>query len=248
MNHHLSIMEYLVFPGLLFVLKMPDFNFARFMRLAKEGGWIVLGQVVTVAGSLALVRVLTEHLSPTEYGELALALTIAGLLNQVIFGGMTNGISRYYAIAAESSDLHAYLHDARSLLAYGTLAAIVIGGFLLIGLQWLGYPQWLGLTAAALVFSMLSGYNSAIGGIQNAARQRTIMAFHGGLNAWLKILIAVAVMRGLGMSSTAVVIGYAITALLVTLSQLVFLRRSIPPPTEKRVRHQFWLHRMWSYS
>ena len=36
----------------------------RFNRLALEGGWIILGQVITILGSLALVGVLmTEHLA-----------------------------------------------------------------------------------------------------------------------------------------------------------------------------------------
>lgn len=227
---------------------MSEHSIARFQRLAKEGSWIVVGQIATVTGSLALVRFLTEHLSPIQYGELALGLTIAGLMNQAIFGGIVNGIGRYYAVAAEARDLNGYLRDSRTLLAYGTLVATVIGAMLMIGLQWFGYSRWMGLAVAALVFSLLVAYNGAIDGIQNAARQRAIVALHGGLHAWLKILLALVFMTWLGTTSTAVVIGYAGTVLLVALSQLVFLRRTIPPRTATGVRHHAWLHRIWSYS
>jgi len=39
-------------------------NASRFRRLAKEGSWIVIGQIAAVAGALTLVRVLTEYLDP----------------------------------------------------------------------------------------------------------------------------------------------------------------------------------------
>lgn len=220
----------------------------RLKRLAKEGTWIVAGQIVTVAGMLALVRILTEYLAPTEYGQLALGLTVAGLLNQVIFGGINNGIARYYAVAAEADDLNGYLRDARNLLFYGTLAAILVGGLLLSGLHHFEASQWMVLAAAALLFAVISAYNGAIGCIQNAARQRAIVALHGGLNAWLNLLFAVLVMRWLSTTSEAVVAGYIASTLLVTLSQLLFLRRTIQPQAVPSVRHDDWLHPMWSYS
>ncbi len=227
---------------------MADIDSIRLKRLAKEGTWIFVGQIVSVAGTLALVRILTEYLAPTEYGQLALGLTVAGLLNQVIFGGIGNGISRYYAVAAEADDLNGYLRDARKLLFYGTLAAILVGGLLLIGLHQFDATQWMVLAAAALVFAVFSAYNSAIGGIQNAARQRAIVALHGGMNAWLNLLFAILVIRWLGATSEAVVVGHIASTLLVTLSQLVFLRRTIPSQVTPSVRHHHWLQRMWSYS
>ncbi len=80
----------------------------RIKRLAKEGSWIVIGQIAVVAGALVLVRVLTEYLAPAQYGQLALGLTVAGLVNQVVMGGITAGIGRFYAIAAEKQDLVGY--------------------------------------------------------------------------------------------------------------------------------------------
>lgn len=227
---------------------MANLDRTRLKRLAKEGGWIIAGQVVAVAGTLALVRVLTEYLAPTEYGQLALGLTVATLLNQAIFGGIGNGIGRYYSIAAEANDLHGYLRDTRTLLLYGTLAGLAVGGILVLALQLFGHSQWTGLAAATLTFAILSGYNGAINGIQNAARQRAIVALHGGLNAWLKILLAVAVIGWIGTTSEAVVIGYVASIFVVTLSQLIFLRRTIRTRAIARENHQDWLHRMWTYS
>jgi O-antigen/teichoic acid export membrane protein len=220
----------------------------RIKRFVKEGGWIVIGQIAVVSGALVLVRVLTENLAPAQYGQLTLGLTVAGLVNQVVMGGIGAGIGRFYAIAAEKQDLGGYLYATHNLLAYATAAVLAIGLVLMTGLNWLGYTQWIGLAAAALVFSVLSGYNSTLNGIQNAARQRAIVAFHGGLDSWLKILLAMAVVLWLGASSTAVLISYACSSLLITVSQLIFLRRTIPQQQTRTPTPQLWMPQIWAYS
>lgn len=232
----------------MFMLALTAIDPSRLRRLAKEGGWIVVGQIATVAGALVLVRVLTEYLGPEQYGQLALGLTVAGLVNQIVMGGIAAGIGRFYSIAAEKRDLGDYLHATRRLLAYATVAVVAIGLLLMASLYWSGYSQWIGLAAAALVFSVLSGYNNTLSGVQNAARQRAIVAFHGGLDAWLKILLAMGAVLWLGASSTAVVIGYACSSLLITVSQLIFLRRTIPRQHIHTLNRQQWMHQMWAYS
>jgi len=170
----------------------------RLRRLGSEGGWIIAGQVATVAGSLASVRVLTGYLSPTHYGDLALALTLYGLASQVFTGGLIAGIGRFYSIAVEQADLHQYLKG--SLLCMNR--AIV-----------------------ALFGVAISSYNSALSSIQSAARQRIVVALHASGDAWLKIALAVLLLRLFGISASTVVVGFAISAFFVTVSQLCFLRK-----------------------
>ena len=83
--------------------KFQSIERSRLRRLVGQGSWILVGQIATVAASLVLVRVLTEHLDPTQYGLLALALTLGMLIGQVAFSGAMPGIMRYYAIAAEKA-------------------------------------------------------------------------------------------------------------------------------------------------
>ncbi len=227
---------------------MSAINTSRVRRLAKEGSWIIIGQIATVAGSLVLVRVLTEYLSPTQYGQLALGLTAAGFVNQVVMGGLGGGISRFYSVAAEKQDLAGYLNASSRLMVYATGGILLISLVLIAALCSLGYDQWLGLAAGALVFSVLGGYNGALSGIQNAARQRAIVAFHGGTDAWLKIGLAVAVMYWLGHTATAVVIGYSCSLILITFSQLIFLRRTVSGANEKPATNNQWLQQIWLYS
>src|SRR3569832_2158891 len=109
---------------------------SRFRRLAKEGGWIVFGQLVAVLGSLVLVRVHTEYLTPFQYGQLALGLSIAGLVYQALMGGVTSGIGRFYSIATERRVLLGYLYASSRLMGYATAAVAAIGQMLLLFFFW----------------------------------------------------------------------------------------------------------------
>jgi O-antigen/teichoic acid export membrane protein len=228
--------------------KYQSIQQSRLYRLATEGCWFLAGNIATILGSLALVRVLTERLDAGQYGQLALGLTITGLVNQMITGGLAVGIGRFYSVAAERDDLIGYVSGSRRILKNGTIAVALLGLCLISGLYCLGYTQWLGMAAAALVLSLFSGYNSALNSIQSAARQRAIVAFHGGTDAWLKIAIAVAVMLWLGQTSTAVVIGFACSSLLITTSQFLFLRKTIYLDKSIAPDGHYWQGQIWRYS
>lgn len=223
-------------------------NVSRIHRLAREFSWILVGQLASVLGAVILVRVLTEYLSPAQYGELALGLTVAGLVNQVVTGGINAGIIRFYSIAAEKSELNGYLFASRKLMLTASAVVVSMAVVIMVGLSWTGYSQWMGVVTAALLFSILSGYNSSLSGIQNAARQRAIVALHGGLDAWLKILLALAFMRWLGETSTAVILGYTLAALLVTGSQLLLLQKAIPHADRSSLASENWTAQILSYS
>ena len=224
-------------------------NSDRIKRLSREGAWIVLGQSASVLGTLAMVRVLTEQLSPVQYGELALGFTLAVLVNQVVMGGIINGISRYYSIAAEKNDLRGYLKAVSKLMSYATLAVVVLAILIFTGLLLFGKSQWMELAAAVLLFSVLSGFNSAFSGIQNAARQRAIVALHMGLDSWLKIGMALGMLLWFEMSSTAVVLGYCVSAFFVTCSQLFFLQRVIRNQRRREGAQadEKWCSKMWAF-
>ena len=115
---------------------------SRIHRLSKEGGWIVFGSVVSVFGSLVLVRVLTEYLPPEEYGRLTLALTLGVLVCQVAFAGSMPGIMRYYTLAAEKGELGSYIVASSQMFLYGALIAIASAPILFVGLVTWGGKTW----------------------------------------------------------------------------------------------------------
>lgn len=223
-------------------------NLSRIKRLAAEGGWLLAGQMAAVAAALVLVRVLTESLSPAQYGELALGLTVASLINQVAMGGITNGVSRYYSIAAEAQDLRRFFVSAQHLLFYASLVVLVVGVIVVGGLVLTSQEHWVALASVALVFSVFSGYNAALSGVQNAARQRAVVALHSAADAWLKIGITVCLLPLAGTTSTVVIAAYACSSLLITVSQSVFVRRALVALDVNAPVASDWTRKIWEYS
>ncbi|MDH5672674.1 MAG: oligosaccharide flippase family protein [Myxococcales bacterium] len=221
---------------------------AKNRRILAEGGWILVAQALSVTSGLVLVRILTAHLSPVQYGELALGLTAAGLVNQVVMGGISAGIARHYTIASDARDLHNYLRDSRLLLQLASIAVLGIGGVLSGALHVLGRGQWLNLTAACLVFSVFAGYVGALDGIQNAARHRSVVAFHMALVACLRIALSLAFLHWLGPSGASVAGGYACTMALATASHILVLRRTISQATPASITRASWARKIWEYS
>ncbi|WP_442507021.1 lipopolysaccharide biosynthesis protein [Novipirellula sp. SH528] len=221
---------------------------ARIRPYLKESSWILIGQIASFTGLLTLVRVLTERMDPTEYGTLALGLTVAALINQVVMSGVIPGVARYYSIASEQQDLGGYLGGVANLLKCATAVVGLIGVILVAGLWISGFSHLIAIVLAALVLSVFQGCYSSLNGLQNAARQRSIVAFHNGAEAWLKILSVVVVAKFIGISSTNVILAYSFVSLIVTLSQLRLLRRTIPSSHPVETVGPSWTRQMATYS
>ena len=227
---------------------MPSIDIDRVRRLAKESSWIFIGQIVSVAGSLVLVRVLTKHLDPAQYGQLALALTLGTLIGQVAFSGSMPGIMRYYSIAAEQGEASNYLLATRRMMGYGTIVALGLSVLLLIGLPLFGKAHMLSLTCLTIIFTLLGSYNSTQSMIQNAARQRQVVVLHGSLDAWMRVLFAMGLLTWLGNSAKVVVVAYIVSLLLVLASQAFFIRRLIPMQADCVDKTNTWGAQIWQYS
>ncbi len=159
----------------------------RFRRLSIEGCWVVLGQAMAVVGSLVGVRLLTELLNPAAYGELALGMTVATLVNQTVLGPLGAGVLRFYAPAVEQGDLDGYLKSVIRLVLSATGIIVLVILLTIAGLLITGRAVWIAIAIAAFVYAILSGYNSILSCIQNAARQRSIVALHQGMESGLVI-------------------------------------------------------------
>ena len=222
----------------------------RVKRMAKEFSWVVVGQLAAFLGSLVLLNVLTERIVPEQFGQLALSLTIVGLVNAVVMGGFVNGIGRFYSISAEKNDLPGYLIASFKMMVCATAAVIIIALVMIGVLLCFRYSEAIVLVIAALVFSLLGGYNAALSSIQNAARQRSIVAFHTGLDPWLKILLIIGLMLWFDNSSTVALLCYSLAALLVMFSQLFFLWRSPQMQADKCLgsSSEEWSREIWLYS
>ena len=221
---------------------------SRFRRLGQEFFWIILGQVGAVAGAIVGVRLLTGLLSPAAYGELALGMTLVTLTQQAILGPLGNGVTRFYAPAVEQGDLGGYLNVVRRLMLSATGIIVLLTLFGIAGLLIAGRTEWIPITTVAAIFAILSGYNSTLSGIQNAARQRSVVALHQGMESWLRFLVAAGFLSWLGGLSSIAMSGYAVAVILVLGSQYMFFRRIVSRQITGASEERNWQAQVWDYS
>jgi O-antigen/teichoic acid export membrane protein len=204
-------------------------------------------------GSVVGVRLLTQALPPQKYGELALALTAVTLAQQTVLSPLSGGSLRFFSTALESGELAAFLRALAGLLAKATL--VLVAGAALLGtpLVAVGRENWALLGALALLYALLSGYTSALDGMQNAARHRTVVAWHDGLAPWLRFLVAVAFIDLLGVSSWAAMLGFGVATAVVLTSQFAFFAVGLRGDAKRfaDVAPSYvakWTARIWSYA
>jgi O-antigen/teichoic acid export membrane protein len=196
-------------------------------RLGSELVWIAVGHVAVVLASVVGVRLLTEALPIAVYGELALAMTLTTLAQQTLLGPLNSATLRFFAPAQERGELPALLVSTKHLLYQATAILLVLGLSLVAGLLLAREAAWSVLATLALLFALLSGYGANLDGMQNAARQRVVVSWHGGLGAWLRPLLAIMLIRGTSPRTWAPMTGYVAASFVVLLSQYWWFRRRI---------------------
>jgi O-antigen/teichoic acid export membrane protein len=204
----------------------------RMLRLGKEMIWVGAGQAVAVLGGIIGVRWLTELLSPAAYGELALGMTLAALVQQVVLAPPAQAALRYYSSSAESERLADFMAALRGMFGRCTVVYLLFAAVLLPSLWLLDRTRLLPLTLASILFAYLWGAAAVLDSLQNAARHRSIVAWHQGLGQFMRVLLAVALITLLRSSNTitasaAAMSGYVFAAVAVLFSQYFFYRRML---------------------
>ena len=196
-------------------------------RVGKELAWVIAGQVMAAAGGFIGVRYMTRAMAPAVYGELALALTGATLVQQCVGGPISQSAIRFFALARETARLPEYFASIRRMVvrASGFLVVFGFAGYMVarsLDRTLRPLPILLGL-----LFSIVYGCNIVTDAIQSGARRRIVVAFHQALAQWLKPLLAVAVMLLLGASAWVALFGYVAAVATVLISQIASLRPHI---------------------
>ncbi len=195
--------------------------------MIKEFSWIVLGQIFSILGALVGIRVLTGLLIPAEYGKLALGMSVTTFIAVSTIGPLTGGVVRYFAPARQEGKLGSYFKAVKELTSRLSLGIIIISLVGLISILISGKSEYFVFVLGAIAFALLENYQNMINAIQNAARQRSIVAFHNVISTWFKFIIASGFIILIWNSSVIAIWGYAISMLLVIFSQLYYLNKLV---------------------
>ena len=231
------------------------FKFSIFSRLGKEFSWILVGQAATVIGGLIGLRLLTNYLSPTTFGEIALIMTIASLVNQTILGPLAGAALRFLSPAEEEKTTRAYLRALWWLIRRVSVWTLLATGALSLGLAVYGRLDWAFFLVSAIIYALLTGYNQILNGMQNALRQRKIVAWHAALGQWLQVVLVLTAVILMGPTSGNAMVGYVAAAFLVLPSQTFFFRRQVltlpsmqQEPTNAAISPDQWQRKLRQYA
>lgn len=220
---------------------------SKLARIKGELAWLLLGQAMAAVGGLVSVRLMTGLLSPAVYGELALGMTAALLVNQTLFGPISNGITRFYAPAMEQNEVASYLNAARKLVLNASGIVVLVAICSATALLLSGRTKWIALIMATLLYAVLNGYNGILSGIQNAARQRSVVALHQGIETWTRFLVAAVLVLWLGATSSVTMVGYTAGIIVVLISQYAFFQKIARLPSSAFPRTN-WHDQILKYS
>lgn len=198
-----------------------------FAKLGPEMCWIVVGQSIAVAGGIMGVRMLTRAMDPGTYGGLALGMTVSTFTGQILFSPVSSAATRYFLPALEANVLSTYTQITVSLVRKALSLYSVATVFVLVALVSLHREEAIPLVLASAIFGVVSSCNSLVDGIQNVIRCRVVVAWHQGLSQWLRFSLAVGAVSVLGSSSVHAMGAFAISSLVVFVSQYLFLKHSL---------------------
>ncbi len=199
----------------------------KIYNLIKELSSISIGYLFTALGGLLGVRILTAYLTPSQYGELSLGITMGGVIYSVLFGPLTNGITRFFSIAKEKKEINFYLFNVLKII----IKASILIGLLLLPIIFFtllsGNTKWIYLVLASSSFGFVYSFNNIINGLQNASRKRIIVSINQGLMTFSRFFVAVIFINIFGSSSTVVIFGQFIGLFLTLTVQVYFLNSTL---------------------
>ena len=179
------------------------------------------GQVATVIGAIVATRFLTELLTPDAYGDLALALTVVALLSLVGSGPVGNAVGRFYAVAHERQTLRSLFHATAVLYGQYHLGAC---SFAFVALLIYHDKTLIAIGLPTIVLSAVNGANVTLDSMQNAARQRVVVAWHQAAGQWFRLGSAVICIRLVSATAASALCGYVVASVLVLGSQFLFFK------------------------
>lgn len=220
-------------------------------RLLSEATWILTGQIGTAVGGIVGVPLLAHCLRPEDYGSLALGGTVAAFVQQISFGPIANAGQRFYAVSVEINTLAGYARAARRMLLIAGGLVAIAGCLAIAALVYSPWHASVPLACWSLGFAILSGLSGVFDSIQSAARQRAIVAWHQGVGVWLRFGLATCFARFFGGPEMAMA-GFALSAAIILVSQVFFLRRVIlsspayrsdfSPVVVRTLDRQMWIY------
>ena len=191
-------------------------------RARYELAWVIIGQASVFVGAIVSVKVLTSAMGPKSYGQLALGITIAGFVNMFVYGPIAQIVLRFFSICQERGELSHYSAALRKIHKASGVIVLVLSILIALAINRLVNLEWALLVMMASLFGIVTGVNASLTYLQNALRKRKIVALHQGADAWLRPIIAFALVLIFSNSGYNALLGFTLGTFATTLSLGLF--------------------------
>lgn len=209
---------------------------------------VFVGQLVSIIGMIIGIRLITELVSPAEFGVVTIGLTFATLVNQLLYGPLANGTARFYHAAREKSQLMGYGFSIAKIVIYLFLSSVIILLVVVSILYFKDLDMYASIVVFAFIFSQLNGMYSTINAAHAAARSRKTVSIFQITDTWLRYGLSVVFILILGASASSVLLGYVIGAFIVVAMQLLFLPRASHQTSYGSQESNQWGYQIFTYS
>jgi O-antigen/teichoic acid export membrane protein len=198
----------------------------RASRARGELVWVVVGQGLAFCGSFFSVKMLTSVMGPVEYGKLAFGVTLAGVLQMFLYGPLSQALFRYFSVARERAELPSYLSVIKRFHRGLAIVVVAVAVTASAAVALCVSNEWALVVFFACIYGLATGVLSSFALMQNALRQRKIVAIHQGADPWFRALISLALIYVFRNSGFVVLIGFFCAAALLDISQALFALRN----------------------
>lgn len=180
----------------------------------EEFFWVALGQALAFIGSILGVKLLTNVMTPSEYGDVALGMTIVGFINSVLFGPLGNVIIRYYSIMKDNHKDQLYFLLLKNI-HLKLIIFLVISFVPILFILHYFLKSWTLITFCSFLFAIILGINSNATSFFSAIRDRKFVALSQGAVTVLKTMIAVAFVIFIGREGFWAINGYTVGTIFI---------------------------------
>ena len=199
---------------------------SRLARISAEAGWVIAGQLLAFLGSFALIKLLTAELGPAAYGQLALGISIAGVLHMFLYGPIEQTALRYVSVYRESDRLGLLFALLAKTHKFVATLVLVAAACTALAVHFIAGPGWGWLVLIASLFGVAGGANATLSSLQTALRNRRAVAVFQAGEVWLRLGLSVAALTIAQHTASAALLGFALATAAIAAVQLVWLARN----------------------
>ena len=231
---------------------LSKFGSLRFKNIGREFVTILIGNISSVIATFVGIKLLTSSLTPSHYGELSLWITLSTFPYLTIIGPLNNGITRYFSASLSQNTNLEYIKASFMLFKKSCNLILLFFAIICLFLYLFGKISWFFPLLLIFFYSIFSGINTILNGIQHALRHRASVEFNRSILAWSKYVFAVFFIRVFGSSSLFAIFGYLTSSLLVILVQFiqsrVYLYYIWEPVSNARIHIKSWQQTIYTFS